>query len=174
MSENITIRRATAADAALISVLASTTFFEAYFRQDESANLAEYILESFDIDVMLTEIADPASTFFLVFVDGKAAAYARMIDDSRVDGVAAGPVVEVKRLYVAERFWRTGLGTRLLDHCISEARSRQFDALWLGVWEENERANAFYAKFGFEQVGTVTFPYGDVVGTNRVLQLRLR
>jgi ribosomal protein S18 acetylase RimI-like enzyme len=173
MEGEITIRRATFVDVGLISVLAGVTFYEAYFQQDESANLAAYILESFDIGVVRSEIADPDSTFFLVFVDGKAAAYARMIDDSRVAGVGTGRVVEVKRIYVVERFWRTGIGTLLLRHCIDDATSRGFDALWLGVWEENERANAFYAKFGFEQVGTVTFPYGDVEGTNRVLELKL-
>lgn len=173
MEDQLIIRRATVGDAGLISVLAGVTFYEAYFRQDGSANLAAYILESFDICVIRAEIADPASTFFLVFVDGKAAGYARMIDDSRVEGVAAGRVVEVKRIYVVERYWRTGVGTQLLRHCIDEATSRGFDALWLGVWEENERANAFYDKFGFEQIGTLRFPYGDVEGTNRVLEKKL-
>lgn len=45
--------------------------------------------------------------------------------------------------------------------------------LWLGVWEENERGLSFYAKHGFERVGTLTFPYGSSVGINAVLQIDL-
>ena len=172
-ADNISIRKASVDNAVLISVLASTTFYEAYFEQDESSNLAGYINESFDIETVRAEIKDPQSTFFLIFLDGKAVGYARLIDDSMTDGVADDRVVELKRIYILERVWGTGTGEALLTHCIEIARNRGFNAIWLGVWEENQRAQKFYAKYGFEQVGTVTFPYGDVDGTNLVLQLRL-
>ena len=172
-AENISIRPATADDIVIISVLASTTFYEAYFEQDESSNLAGYINESFDMATVRDEIDDSQSTFFLIFLDGKAVGYARLIDDSTTPGVVNGRVVELKRIYILERVWGTGTGEALLTHCIEIARNRGFNAIWLGVWEENQRAQKFYAKYGFEQVGTLTFPYGNVDGTNLVLQLRL-
>ena len=49
VEDQFIIRQATVEDAGLISVLAGVTFYEAYFRQDGSANLAAYILDSFDI-----------------------------------------------------------------------------------------------------------------------------
>ena len=171
--ERISIRQATADDAVLISVLATTTFFEAYFVQDESANLAAYIYGSFQPETLRDEFGDAGSRFFIISVDGKAAGYAKTIDNSRVEGITGEKVIEIKRIYVVERFWGTGVGKMLLEHCISKARERGFDQLWLGVWEENIRAQRFYAKFGFEQAGTVTFPYGEVEGTNLVLELRL-
>ena len=169
-AENISIRPATIDDAVLISVLASTTFYEAYFEQDESANLAGYIHESFDIETVRAEIEDARSTFFLMFHRTKAVGYARLIDDSTTDTVAEGRVIELKRIYILERVWGTGIGDKLLVHCIETARNRGFVAIWLGVWEENLRAQRFYAKYGFDQVGTVTFPYGDVDGTNLVIE----
>ena len=172
-ADNISIRKASVDDAVLISVLASTTFYEAYFEQDESSNLAGYIHESFDIETVQAEIEDPRSTFFLIFLGGKAVGYARLIDDSTTDGVADDRVVELKRIYILERLWGAGIGDRLLVRCIETARKRGFQTIWLGVWEENQRAQRFYAKYGFCQIGTVTFPYGDVDGTNLVLQLSL-
>lgn len=171
--EQISIKQATADDAVLISALATTTFFEAYFVQDESANLAAYILDSFEPKKLRDEITGPDSRFFIVSVDGKAAGYAKTIDGSRIDAVIADKVIEIKRIYVVERFWGTGVGKTLLEYCISDARDRGFEQLWLGVWEENLRAQRFYAKFGFEPVGKVTFPYGDVCGTNLVLRIDL-
>ena len=172
-ADNISIRKASVNDAVLISVLASTTFYEAYFEQDESSNLAGYIHESFDLATVRAEIADPQSTFFLIFFEGKAVGYARLIDGSTTEGVTAGRVIELKRIYILERVWGTGIGETLLMHCVETARNRGFATIWLGVWEENQRAQKFYAKYGFKRVGTVTFPYGDVDGTNLVLQLPL-
>jgi len=170
---NFSIRNAGIDDAVLISVLASTTFYEAYSRQDESHNLAEYISESFAVPAVIDEIADPASTFLIAYVDGKAVGYARLIDYSTTDGVDIGRVIELKRIYILEHLWGTGVGELLLTQCITTASERGFDAIWLGVWEENPRARRFYDKFGFKQVGTLTFPYGDVVGINLVLQKNL-
>lgn len=169
----ITIRRATADDAVLISALATTTFFEAYFVQDESANLAAYIYDSFKPETLRAEIAAPDSRFFIISVDSRAVGYAKTIDNSRVEGIAGEKVIEIKRIYIVERFWGTGAGKTLLKYCIADARERGFEQLWLGVWEENTRAQRFYLKFGFEQVGTVTFPYGEVEGTNLVLSIKL-
>ena len=139
-ADNISIRKASVDDAVLISVLASTTFYEAYFEQDESSNLAGYIHESFDIETVQAEIEDPRSTFFLIFLGGKAVGYARLIDDSTTDGVADNRVVELKRIYILERVWRTGIGDTLLMHCVKTVRDKGFAVIWLGVWEENRRA----------------------------------
>jgi len=172
-TERLNIREAGEGDAVLLSILASTTFHEAYFEQDESANLARYVNESFAIEAVQAEIAEPGSLFFIVFAKGKAVGYARLIEDSRLDCVQGERVVELKRLYILERVRRTGIGRLLMEHCLGEASRRGFDVLWLGVWEENARALEFYAKFGFREAGTIMFPYGDVEGTNLVLQIEL-
>jgi len=35
------------------------------------------------------------------------------------------------------------------------------DVVWLGVWEQNNRALAFYQKFGFKKTGDHIFCVGD-------------
>ncbi len=173
-NSHIEIRPADEHDAVLLSVLATTTFFEAYFEQDESANLAAYINGAFGVDSIREEIADPASSSFIILVNGKAAGFARMIDGSNINSAAPGSVVEIRRIYIVERLWRTGLGSRLLRHCIDTARARGFESLWLEAWEENARARNFYARFGFVETGKVSKPYGNVTGINLVLELSLQ
>ena len=48
-----------------------------------------------------------------------------------------------------------------MDAAIDAARARGAQTLWLGVWERNPRAVAFYAKYGFARVGEHTFVLGD-------------
>jgi diamine N-acetyltransferase len=166
----IKIRRAAAADAQLVSVLGTVTFYEAYFEQDDPHNLAEYIRESFAAEKVRAEIEDENTLFFIIFLDGRAVGYAKMRTDSEHECVNNETAVELQRIYIVERVFGKGVGERLLNHCLETAKSKGFETLWLGVWEENRRAQRFYEKHGFRRVGTLTFPYGEEVGTNFVLE----
>jgi len=165
----IEIRQANADDELLLSVLATVTFYEAYFEQDSPQDLANYLYESFAPEQIGTELADPHTAFFIAFRNGKAVGYAKLLDNSTADGVEGERPVELKRIYLVERTWGTGIGERLLAHCEATAKERGHDVVWLGVWQENRRGQSFYRKQGFTKVGTITFPYGDSVGINDVM-----
>jgi GNAT superfamily N-acetyltransferase len=174
LKNKITIRRARADDAALIAVLASVTFYEAYFEQDTPEALAGYIVESFPPELIKAELDNPNITYFIGFIDGYAVGYAKLREDSSGPGVTSGKAVELQRIYVVERFWKKGAGKLLLDHVSGAAREKGFDTLWLGVWEQNERGLRFYAKEGFADTGgRVEFPYGGGVGINIVMEKSL-
>ena len=172
-SEKITIRTAGREDAAVISVLAAVTFYEAYFEQDEASSLSSYIIESFDKTLIEEDLANPDSKYFLLYLDEKAVGYAKLLRNSTAECIASQNAVELKRIYTLERVWGRGLGAKLLDHCLAAARSENFELLWLGVWEENLRALRFYEKHGFKKLGTIIFPYGDYEGTNFVMAVDL-
>jgi diamine N-acetyltransferase len=171
--ENIEIKKAGSADARLIFVLATATFYEAYFEQDDPHDLANYIFDSFNADSVSEQIADPAATFFIAYHDGHGVGYVKLVAGSREPCITANKVIELKRIYLIERVWRKGVGEVLLRHCIDEARRMGMDSIWLGVWQMNARALPFYEKHGFVKVGTLEFPYGDSVGINDVMELRL-
>ena len=173
MMHSIEIKKADAADARLLAVLATTTFYEAYFEQDAPHDLAAYIGESFDLVKIENELADPASAFFIAFLDEKAVGYAKLIAGSRDPSITTARTIELKRIYVLERVWRKGIGEKLLEHCMEAARLLGNKSLWLGVWEQNDRGRGFYEKQGFVKVGTLEFPYGDSVGINHVMEKML-
>lgn len=170
----ITIRRAGVEDAALIGVLASVTFYEAYFEQDAPDALADYIVESFPPRLIRSELADPDITYFIVFHDGYAIGYAKLREGTDGPGVTGKNAVALQRIYVVERFWKKGAGKMLLDHVMGAAREKGFDTLWLEVWEQNERGLRFYAKEGFADTGgRAEFPYGGGIGINIVMEKSL-
>ncbi len=168
----ILIRTAETGDAPLLAALGVVTFYEAYFEQDEPADMANYLAETFGEGTIAAELGDSNVTYFICLRDGKAVGYAKLLRNSRADGISENSV-ELKRIYLVERVWGSGVGDILLKHCIEAARQEGYDAIWLGVWEENARARRFYARHGFEEVGTVEFPYGEVVGINRVVEKKL-
>lgn len=172
MSE-ITVRRATTGDAKLIASIATVSFYEAYFEQDDSHDLANYLVENFSPAVIYADLSAPESIYLIAFRDGKAVGYAKLRDGEVHESVTDRNAIELQRFYLIERVWGTGVGDVLLERCLTEARELGKEVLWLGVWEENRRGNSFYAKHGFERVGTLTFPYGDSVGINAVMQIRL-
>ncbi|HMQ02623.1 MAG TPA: GNAT family N-acetyltransferase [Pyrinomonadaceae bacterium] len=172
--EVIEISQATIGDAPLVSILATVTFYEAYFEQDTPTDMANYLFDSFSLDQIRTELADPNTSFFVAYLKGKAIGYAKLIANSSTDGVTGNSPIELKRIYLVERAWGTGIGKKLLAFCENFCSEKGHDVIWLGVWQENRRGQNFYAKHGFQKVGTITFPYGDSVGINDVMEKPLK
>ena len=63
-----------------------------------------------------------------------------------------------------------GVAPILMDAAVSEAAggARGCTAIWLGVWERNPRAQAFYRKHGFVPVGTHVFMLGTEPQTDQI------
>jgi len=69
--------------------------------------------------------------------------------------------LEIERIYIKSKFQKHGLGKQLLNKAIHIAKERDKKKVWLGVWENNANAIAFYQKMGFVQTGAHTFHMGD-------------
>lgn len=173
MESLLDIRKANSADVQLISAISTVTFYEAYFEQDTPVDMARYLAEAFSEEQIAEELADGKNVFFIALREGKAVGYAKLISGSTTEGVSGKNPIELKRIYLVERYWGTGIGEWLLRHCEVYGRERGHDSIWLGVWQENARGQNFYKKHGFGKVGTVTFPYGDTVGINDVMEKAL-
>ena len=77
--------------------------------------------------------------------------------------------LELKRLYVARAWHGRRVAQALMDAAIDAAHARGAQTLWLGVWERNPRAVAFYTKYGFARVGEHTFVLGGDPQTDWLL-----
>jgi ribosomal protein S18 acetylase RimI-like enzyme len=87
--------------------------------------------------------------------------------------VAARDAIEVARLYAAREAIGSGVGAALMRECIAHAASLGRGALWLGVWERNARAIAFYERWGFRDVGMQHFQLGADRQVDRVMLRRI-
>ena len=160
------IRPATPADARALSAFGAATFRDAFGDANRPDDMARYLADSFSPSRQAAEIADPTGLVLLAEdtpVDGGAEliGYAHLVGGPPSPGVVGAAPLELKRFYVARAWHGRGVAQRLLDAVLDGARARGAGTLWLGVWERNPRAVAFYEKHGFRRVGEHTFRLGD-------------
>jgi diamine N-acetyltransferase len=155
------VRRAQRADAGPLAALAEHTFREAFEAVNTPENMARHCRDSYGEATQAREIADRDRITLLCESHGELAGYAQLRWGVPPAGVAATSPGEIQRLYVASAFHGRGVAHALMDACLAELAARGSDVAWLGVWEHNPRAIAFYSKYGFVAVGEQVFPVGD-------------
>ena len=171
MNDPPRIRPATAEDAAAIAELGARTFHEAFADGNSSADLTAYIEQAFTTAHIRAEIEDRANTFLLAFAGPGPAptGYAKLRAGEADPCVRGTAPVELERIYVERKAMGNGAGGGLMRACLDQAAAAGYRTLWLGVWECNRRAMAFYHKWGFETAGEHVFQLGSDAQTDLVL-----
>jgi diamine N-acetyltransferase len=158
MSE-ISYRNATAADAALLSRIGAESFTETFGHLYAPENLAAFLLNH-SVENWAKELNDPRYTIRLAEQDGVAAGFAKL-GPPGLPFEVTGPTVELKQFYVLKPWQGAGVAQALMQWVMDEARARGAGQLFLSVFVDNHRAQRFYARYGFEQVGTYAFMVGS-------------
>ena len=166
------IRKATIEDAEMLARLAYKTFWDAFHEHPKNApeDLADYMAKAFNREQVRREISDENSIFLIAEIEREPAGYARLIIDSIEHGITATKPVELNRLYSKQEFLGKGVGAALMEESFALAKSLNCDAMWLGVWEYNPRAQRFYEKYGFREVGKHVFLLGSDPQTDLLMQ----
>ena len=170
---NTVVRQATAADAELLAELGARTFSETFAADNTAEDMAAYLASSFGPALQAAELAEPQSIFLIAEVKGIAAGYAKLKPGEPPHGVTVDQPIELVRLYVAHEWLGRGVGAALMQVCIDQSREKGHRTLWLGVWEHNTRAHAFYRKWKFRDVGRHIFQLGADVQTDILMELSL-
>ena len=172
---SVSIRQATSDDARLLTDLSYTTFWDAFAHHPKNApdDLAHYMRQAFNIEQISAELSEPASVFLIAEIEGKPGGYAKLIVDSIEEGVTASRPIELSRLYSHQEYIGKGVGQNLMDACFEFAKDGDHDVMWLGVWEFNPRAQAFYLKNGFREIGKHTFQLGSDPQTDLLMQTEI-
>jgi GNAT superfamily N-acetyltransferase len=168
----IDIRRATSDDAKSLTDLSYTTFWDAFAHHPKNApdDLAHYMRQAFSVEQIADELNDPRAVFLVAEIEGELAGYAKLVCDHIEPGISGEKPIELNRLYSQQKFLGQGVGQTLMDACFDLARENGFDTIWLGVWEYNPRAQRFYEKNGFREVGSHTFVLGSDPQTDLLMQ----
>ncbi|MEO1573455.1 MAG: GNAT family N-acetyltransferase [Pseudomonadota bacterium] len=155
------IRNATAADAPALTQLAIRTFTDAFAKDNTPDDVAAFFEQNYTEAHQQREIADPGLATMVAEHDSALIAFIQVQTDAPNPDVAATPCAEVRRLYVMRDWHGRGLAPDLIEQGCDVARRNGAATLWLGVWERNARAIAFYKKHGFAVVGEKSFQLGS-------------
>jgi ribosomal protein S18 acetylase RimI-like enzyme len=83
------------------------------------------------------------------------------------------PALEFRQLYVLKAWQGSGIAHALSDWAIASARVRGAEQLYLSVWAGNDRAKAFYRRYGFTYVGPYAFMVGEQADEDEIWKLDL-
>jgi diamine N-acetyltransferase len=162
------IRTATLDDQAVLTDFGRRTFEETFASQNTPENMDAYLTAAFNAERQTEELADTNRVTLLAECDGVLLGYAQ-IHRSDVPGcVTAHNSVELVRFYVDTPVQGTGIAHELM-RAIEDVARREASAIWLGVWEQNLRAIAFYRKCGFETAGAHTFRLGEDLQIDHIM-----
>ncbi len=169
----IQVRSATAADSAEVAAVAARTFPLACPTSSTPENIAAFIAanlstNNFDNYIrehrVLVARENNAIVGYAMLVDGVAA------DPDVQRAVTQRPAMQLSKMYVLPEFHQAGVAGALMAAALTDAAACGATGVWLGVNQENERAQRFYAKHGFNRSGTKTFQVGERVENDYVMQ----
>ena len=162
----ISVAKANLATATRLAALGRQTFSETFAAANSPEDMAAFLDATYQPERVLAQLQDPHCTYLLTEMQGQAVGYLQLWQDSTL-GLPAGDTttrqLEIKQLYILEDWIGTGLGATLMRRALEVAQASGVSAVVLGVWEHNQRAQAFYQRFGFRAVGEVAFKLGEDV-----------
>ena len=173
IEQRLTIRSAVAADAAALARLAEETFRSTFAADNTPEDMEAHCASAYGTAIQRVQIAD--DTIDTLVVEGENAeliAYAQLRPGMPPEITTPDPI-ELWRFYVAASHHGRGLARRLMSAVIDRARRRGARTLWLGVWERNLRAQKFYRKCGFADIGSHTFVLGRDRQTDLLMALQI-
>lgn len=168
----LVVRRAGPSDARALATFAATAFADTFAADNTPDDMASYLADAFDESRQRAELLDPDCIVLLAERGSDLAGYAMLRDGSAphaASGIRSGNTIEIARLYADKRWIGTGVGATLMQACLDTGVERGREWIWLGVWERNARAIAFYARWRFTDVGSQFFQLGADRQTDRIM-----
>lgn len=169
------VQLAKPADAEAISAFANGSFTDTFGHIYDPADLSAFLAGWNPPGRVRGQIASDDHDIGLVRDDaGAILGYIKMgpVDFELPAEQPADNAVELHQLYVAEAAKGTGVAVALMDWGIAWARERAA-ILYLSVFTENDRAQAFYRRYGFYDVGRNAFRVGNHIDEDRFFRLDL-
>lgn len=173
------IRRATASDSAALASLGAEVFTATFAHSCTKEQLQAFLDEAYTPDAIAKDIADTTKDVLVATEDDGPSSPApgggKLLGFTYLTRGSSEPCVEhlerpveLQRLYISLGAHGKGLGKALSLAADSLARGQGFKTIWLGVWEENHKAQAFYRKMGYERIGEHVFDVGGDLQTDEI------
>lgn len=163
------IRRGAVSDAGALAAFAARTFADAFGADTGVDDLQAHVAATYRPDLQARELADPTVVTLLALHETRIVAYAQVrLNHAPPACVTLPATVELQRFYADRAVRGTSLTTQLMERALDAARELGGRHVWLGVWERNVRAMAFYRKAGFAEIGFTHYVVGADRQTDRV------
>jgi diamine N-acetyltransferase len=168
------IRPCLESDLEALVAVGRDTFDEAFRAMNSRETIEAYLAEAFTPERVLAELRREGSEFYLLLLDGLPAGYLKVNAAPGQSDLNDPESLEIERIYVRKEHTGKGFGKLFMAFALERAARLGKRCVWLGVWERNEDAIAFYRKAGFEVIGEHSFRMGGELQTDYIMRKELR
>ncbi|ALV22193.1 GNAT family N-acetyltransferase [Carnobacterium antarcticum] len=166
-------KKGTLADVMLLQQISIETFTDTFKEQNTEEDLKQYLEKAYTVDQLKKELANEKSSFFFLQDNEETVGYLKVnVEDAQTEDIAES-AMEIERIYIRSHYKRKGYGKFLIEQAERFAQKANKKAIWLGVWEENTAALAFYKDRGFVQTSSHSFFMGDDEQTDLIMTKQL-
>lgn len=149
------------------------TFTETFASQNTPEDMEKYLAENLSLNRLTAELQNPRTQFYFALLGDGIAGYLKLNLGEAQTELKDSQALEIERIYVLKKFQGAQVGKALFQHAVMVAREHQMQYIWLGVWEENHKAIAFYEKQGFVAFDKHVFVLGNDPQTDIMMKLML-
>ena len=170
----IDVTAAVVADLPELADVAARTFPLACPASVTAENIAAFIEENLSETRFRDYLADPDRVVLAAREDGRIVGYVMLIhgvpdDDDVQRAVIVRPALELSKMYVLPDSHGAGVSAALMTAALNSATELGAATVWLGVNQQNHRAQRFYTKHGFAISGTKIFRLGADIENDYVM-----
>ncbi|MDR6775843.1 MULTISPECIES: GNAT family N-acetyltransferase [Paenibacillus] len=148
-------------DLQILQEISIETFNDTFKDQNSPENMKAYMERAFNFKQLEEELSNVSSEIFFIYFNEELAGYLKVNMNDAQSEKMGDESLEIERIYIKNKFQKHGLGKYLLNKAMEITMENNKKKIWLGVWEKNENAIAFYNKMGFVQTGAHSFYMGD-------------
>jgi ribosomal protein S18 acetylase RimI-like enzyme len=169
----ITLKKCGTEALADLQAIGIETFTDTFAAHNTPEDMHSYLDKAYDPEKLKAELSTEGSIFYFLYDGEELAGYMKFNIDAALTEDMGADSLEVERIYIRPAFKRKGLGRLLIDKAIEIARTQGKQLIWLGVWEHNVNAIAFYEKMGFVHNGSHSFFMGEDEQTDFIMTKKL-
>ncbi|MET3558164.1 ribosomal protein S18 acetylase RimI-like enzyme [Streptococcus rupicaprae] len=174
MVKTVGIRPVRLDEVGRLKKIAEQTFTETFGHDNSPEQLQTFFEEAYAVPVLESELKDPDTEVDFILVNDQIAGYLKLNWNTSQTEQVLDQAMEIQRIYILQDFQGQGLGKVAFDYALEAAEASQVDWVWLGVWEHNDKAQTFYAKYGFEKFSEHSFAVGDKIDTDWLMRKDMR
>jgi ribosomal protein S18 acetylase RimI-like enzyme len=157
---SVSITPATLHHLPTLQAISRETFYEAFAAHNTPADMAKHLDDNFNAHKLTAELTNPHTRFFIAWHGTEPIGYLKLNLGPAQTDLHDDTALELERIYV-KAAWHGRQVAQQLYHIAEEvARTHSKTYIWLGVWEHNPRAIAFYTKLGYTAFSSHIFMLG--------------
>ncbi len=171
---NIEIKKVDPSEIDKLRDVSVRTFVETFSEQNSASDMQKYLGNNLSLKQLSDELSDENSEFYFAIYENEIIGYLKVNHGGAQTELKEESSLEIERIYVLKEFHGKAVGQLLYERAFKIASQTKVDYVWLGVWEKNPRAIAFYKKNGFVEFDKHIFRLGEDDQTDIMMRLKVQ